>query len=76
MTSGPWPIDMQNVPDNIDLLLPSGEALRGFMEQSFISPTDLKRTLRGRGIFLNRNEKEIRSRCWCVACLARGSSTT
>ena len=48
---------MQNVPDNIDLLLPCGEALRGFMEQSFISTTDLKRTLRGRGIFLSRNEK-------------------
>ena len=48
---------MQNVPDNIDLLLPCGEALRGFMEQPFISATDLKKTLRGRGIFLNRNEK-------------------
>ena len=49
---------MQNIPDNIELLLPCGEALRGFMEQPFISPTDLKRTLRGRGIFLSRNEKE------------------
>jgi hypothetical protein len=48
---------MQNVPDNIELLLPCGEALRGFMEQPFISAVDLKRTLRGRGIFLNRNEK-------------------
>jgi hypothetical protein len=48
---------MQTVPDNIELLLPCGEGLRGFMEQPFISAVDLKRTLRGRGVFLNRNEK-------------------
>jgi len=48
---------MQNIPDNIDLLLPCGETLRGFMEQPFISPSDLKGTLRARGVFLNRNEK-------------------
>lgn len=48
---------MQNVPDNIELLLPCGESLRGFMEQTFISAVDLKRTLRERGVFLSRNEK-------------------
>lgn len=48
---------MQRIPDNIELLLPFGEALRGFMEQPFISDADLKHTLRTRGVFLNRNEK-------------------
>jgi hypothetical protein len=48
---------MQNVPDNIDLLLPYGELLRGFVDQPFISDADVKRTLRGRGIFLNRGDK-------------------
>lgn len=48
---------MQKTPDDIDLLLPYGEALRGFLEQPFIAPADLKCTLRSRGIFLNRNEK-------------------
>src|ERR1035441_82143 len=48
---------MQTTPQNIDLLLPYGEALRGFMEQPYIAPADLKHTLRTRGIFLCRNEK-------------------
>jgi hypothetical protein len=48
---------MQSVPDNIDLLLPFGELLRGLVDQPFISEADLKRTLRARGVFLNRNEK-------------------
>ncbi|MBK9140596.1 MAG: hypothetical protein IPM17_17880 [Verrucomicrobia bacterium] len=45
------------MPDNIELLLPCGESLRGFMEQPFIRAADLKRTLRGRGVFLGRNDK-------------------
>lgn len=48
---------MQRIPDNIELLLPFGEALRGFMEQPFISEADLKNILRTRGVFLNRNQK-------------------
>ena len=48
---------MQKAPDDIDLLLPFGEALRGFLEQPFIAPADLKHTLRSRGVFLARNEK-------------------
>ncbi len=48
---------MQKTPDDIDVLLPFGEALRGFLEQPFIAHGDLKHTLRSRGIFLVRNEK-------------------
>lgn len=48
---------MQKAPDDIDLLLPFGEALRGFLEQPFIAAADLKHTLRARGVFLNRTEK-------------------
>ncbi len=48
---------MHRIPDNIDLLLPFGEALRGFLEQPFLSASDLKHTLRARGVFQNRTEK-------------------
>src|SRR4051812_29366145 len=48
---------MQTIPDDIDFLLPFGEALRGFVEQPFITAADLKHTLRTRGIFMGRNEK-------------------
>ncbi len=48
---------MHTTPVNIDLLLPYGEALRGFMEQPYIASADLKSSLRSRGIFLRRNEK-------------------
>jgi len=48
---------MHKVPDNIDLLLPYGESLRAFVEQRFILPGDLRRTLRRRGIFQTRSEK-------------------
>ncbi len=48
---------MQTTPQNIDLILPYGETLRGLMEQPYISPADLKHTLRARGVFLRQNEK-------------------
>lgn len=48
---------MQTAPVDIELLLPFGELLRGYMEQPFISPADLKHTLRARGVFLSRTEK-------------------
>src|ERR1051325_9295225 len=48
---------MQTIPQNIDLLLPYGEALRGFMEQPFIATSDLKQALRTRGVFLGCDEK-------------------
>ncbi len=48
---------MQKTPDNIDLILPFGEALRGFLEQPFMSAANLKATLRARGIFMSSAEK-------------------
>jgi hypothetical protein len=50
---------MQTTPQNIDLLLPYGEALRGFMEQGYIAPTDLKRTVRARGVFLGGGTRSV-----------------
>src|SRR6266545_2351863 len=48
---------MQTQPDNIDVILPYGEALRPFLEQPFITKADLKDTLRSRGVFVGRYEK-------------------
>lgn len=48
---------MQQIPDNLDLMLPFGETLRSFLEQPFITPSDLKHTLRARGVFQGRSEK-------------------
>jgi hypothetical protein len=48
---------MQQIPENLDLLLPFGETLRSFLEQPFITPSDLKHTLRARGVFQGRTEK-------------------
>ena len=49
---------MNKEPIDIDKILPFGEMLRGFMEQSFISKDDLKNTLRQRGVFTSSNEKQ------------------
>jgi len=49
---------MNKEPIDIDKILPFGEMLRGFMEQSFISKSDLKNTLRQRGVFTSSNEKQ------------------
>lgn len=43
---------------DIDQILPSGEMLRGFMEQSFVTKSDLKGLLRTRGVFTCNNEKQ------------------
>src|SRR5690242_17891656 len=48
---------MQQIPENLDLLLPFGETLRSFLEQTFITPSDLKHALRARGVFQGRTEK-------------------
>jgi len=48
---------MQTPPENIDVILPYGEILRSFMEQSFITKADLKSTLRARGVFVGPSEK-------------------
>lgn len=49
---------MQKKVENIDRVLPYGEILRGFASQPTITDADLKGILRGRGIFLGRDEKE------------------
>jgi hypothetical protein len=48
---------MNKEPQDIDQILPYGEMLRGFMEQSFIGKNDLKDVLRNRGVFTHNNEK-------------------
>lgn len=48
---------MNKEPEDIDQILPYGELLRGFMEQSFIGKSALKDVLRNRGIFTHNIEK-------------------
>jgi hypothetical protein len=48
---------MNKEPEDIDQILPYGELLRGFMEQSFIGKSALKDVLRNRGIFTHNTEK-------------------
>lgn len=48
---------MNKEPQDIDQILPHGEMLRGFMEQSFVTKGDLKEVLRNRGIFTHTIEK-------------------
>jgi len=48
---------MQTKPDDIDVILPYGEALRAFLEQPFITKADLKAILRSRGVFVGQSEK-------------------
>ncbi len=43
---------------HIDKILPQGEFLRGFVNQSLLSKSDLKEILRKRGVFFNHNSKE------------------
>jgi hypothetical protein len=49
---------MNKTPEDIDQILPYGEQLRGFMEQSFIGKGDLKDVLRTRGVFTHSFEKQ------------------
>ena len=48
---------MNKEPEDIDQMLPYGEMLRGFMEQPFVSKSDLKDLLRSRGVFTRNSEK-------------------
>ncbi|PCK00763.1 MAG: hypothetical protein COA42_23745 [Alteromonadaceae bacterium] len=48
---------MSKGPNDIDQMLPSGEMLRSFMEQTQVTKRDLKNTLRSRGIFTYQGEK-------------------
>ena len=47
-----------NIQQENKQILPYGELLRTFLEQSYISPGDLKELLRHRGIFSCNNEKK------------------
>ncbi len=49
---------MNKDPSDIDQILPFGEMLRTFMEQSFVTKSDLKELLRNRGVFTCHNEKQ------------------
>jgi hypothetical protein len=49
---------MQTTPENIDTILPYGESLRSFIEQPFISKSDLRNALRSRGVFVSGSDKE------------------
>lgn len=49
---------MNKEPQDIDQILPFGEMLRSFMEQSFVSKNDLKELLRNKGIFISSSEKQ------------------
>ncbi len=49
---------MNKEPQDIHQILPYGEMLRGFMEQSFIGKNDLKDVLRNRGVFTRNTEKQ------------------
>lgn len=48
---------MQTNPEDIDIILPFGELLRGFLEQPLIGKADLRMVLRARGVFVGRGEK-------------------
>ncbi len=48
----------QELP-NLKIILPHGEALRELISQSFITSNDLRTLLRKKGIFINRNNKEL-----------------
>lgn len=50
---------MQKGYDHIDKVLPYGELLRGFANQSCISKGELKKALRERGIFLHNSDREM-----------------
>lgn len=49
---------MLDKPANIELILPFGETLRSFTEQSFITKGDLRTCLRDRGVFTYRTDKQ------------------
>src|SRR5690606_19171848 len=48
---------------DIDKFLPYGELIRGFANQSYLSKSDLKKSLRKRGIFFTNSEKETLVPC-------------
>lgn len=54
---------MKTQHKDIDKSLPYGELIRGFANQSYLSKSDLKKSLRKRGIFFTNSEKETLVPC-------------
>ncbi|WP_444647686.1 GapS4b family protein [Flavobacterium columnare] len=54
---------MKKTYENIDKILPYGELIRGFANQNLITNTDLSNSLRNRGVFFGKNEKEFLVPC-------------
>lgn len=61
---------MQKIHQHIDNILPYGELIRGFANQSCISKGDLKHSLRERGIFFNLSERETMVPCLTTILLS------
>lgn len=49
---------MKEKHEHIDKILPQGEMLRGFINQSYIKKSDLNKFLRSKGIFVENTDKE------------------
>lgn len=49
---------MNKEPVDIERFLPFGEMLRGFVEQPFVTKSDVSDVLRSRGVFVNPNDKK------------------
>ena len=50
---------MNTLHKDINKIIPFGEYLRGFINQRYITVSDLSRVLRERGIFVLNQEKDI-----------------
>ena len=50
---------MNTLHKDINKIIPFGEFLRGFINQRYITASDLARILRERGIFVLNHEKDI-----------------
>ena len=50
---------MNTLHKDINKIIPFGEFLRGFINQRYITVSDLSRVLRERGIFVLNHEKDI-----------------
>jgi len=61
---------MQKGYEHIDKMLPYGELIRGFANQSEISDGDLKNALRERGIFFSETEREKMTPCLTTLLLS------
>lgn len=55
--------NMRQEHKHIDKILPFGELMRGFANQTYISKSDLKNFLRNRGVFFNHSNKETLVPC-------------